>query len=140
MTAEANPKRVHIGDPITIKAAISGRWNFDRMDAPELSDERGWHNIRRHQISSRMTTSELAEPKTFELWFHLTGSTNVPPLAFSYFDPVKEKYVTLHSEAEPLIVEEMLRLPPQSLADFPVSINPARPWWTAKNAGYFASD
>src|SRR5437868_13070386 len=43
MTAEANPKRVQIGDPITIKAAISGRGNFDRMDAPELSDERGWH-------------------------------------------------------------------------------------------------
>src|SRR5437870_3907754 len=43
MTAEANPKRVQVGDPITIKAAISGRGNFDRMNAPELSDERGWH-------------------------------------------------------------------------------------------------
>ena len=31
--------------------------------------------------------------------------TNVPPLFFSYFDPVKEKYVTLPSEAMPLIVE-----------------------------------
>src|SRR5207253_1288976 len=33
MAAEANPKRVQIGDPITIKATISGRGNFDRMNA-----------------------------------------------------------------------------------------------------------
>ena len=31
--------------------------------------------------------------------------TSVPPLAFTYFDPAKEKYVTLQSEAVPLIVE-----------------------------------
>src|SRR5207237_3954633 len=43
MTAEANPKRVQVGDPITIKAAISGRGTFDRMNEPELSDEHGWH-------------------------------------------------------------------------------------------------
>src|SRR5207244_11392551 len=43
MTAEANPKRVQIGDAITIKAAISGRGNFDRLHAPELSAAVGWH-------------------------------------------------------------------------------------------------
>ena len=34
MTSEANPKRVQVGDPITIKAEIAGRGNFDRVDAP----------------------------------------------------------------------------------------------------------
>jgi hypothetical protein len=106
MTAEANPKRVQIGDPITIKAAISGRGNFDRMDAPELSDERGWHKYPPSSNFKQDDDVGISGTKTFELVVSPNEKlTNVPPLAFSYFDPVKEKYVTLHSEAVPLIVE-----------------------------------
>src|SRR5438270_9573615 len=106
MTAEANPKRVQIGDPITIKAAISGRGNFDRMNAPELSDERGWHKYPPSSNFKQDDDVGISGTKTFELVVSPNEKlTNVPPLAFSYFDPVKEKYVTLHSEAVPLIVE-----------------------------------
>src|SRR5438270_13734563 len=106
MTAEANPKRVQIGDPITIKAAISGRGNFDRMDAPELSDERGWHKYPPSSNFKQDDDVGISGTKTFELVVSPNEKlTNVPPLAFSYFDPVKEKYVTLQSEAVPLIVE-----------------------------------
>src|SRR5437588_1665199 len=106
MTAEANPKRVQIGDPITIKAAISGRGNFDRMNAPELSDERGWHKYPPSSNFKQDDDVGISGTKTFELVVSPNEKlTNVPPLAFGYFDPVKEKYVTLHSEAVPLIVE-----------------------------------
>src|SRR5881227_644729 len=106
MTAEANPKRVQIGDPITIKAAISGRGNFDRMNAPELSDERGWHKYPPSSNFKQDDDVGISGTKTFELVVSPNEKlTTVPPLAFSYFDPVKEKYVTLHSEAVPLIVE-----------------------------------
>ena len=106
MTAEANPKRVQIGDPITIKAAISGRGNFDRMNAPELSDERGWHKYPPSSNFKQDDDVGISGTKTFELVVSPNEKlTNVPPLAFSYFDPVKEKYVTLPSEAMPLIVE-----------------------------------
>ena len=106
MTAEANPKRVQIGDPITIKAAISGRGNFDRMNAPELSDERGWHKYPPSSNFKQDDDVGISGTKTFELVVSPNEKlTNVPPLAFSYFDPVKEKYVTLQSEAVPLIVE-----------------------------------
>jgi hypothetical protein len=106
MTAEANPKRVQIGDPITIKAAISGRGNFDRMNAPELSDERGWHKYPPSSNFKQDDDVGISGTKTFELVVSPNEKlTGVPPLAFSYFDPVKEKYVTLQSEAVPLIVE-----------------------------------
>jgi hypothetical protein len=106
MTAEANPKRVQIGDPITIKAAISGRGNFDRMNAPELSDERGWHKYPPSSNFKQDDDVGISGTKTFELVVSPNEKlTNVPPLAFSYFDPVKEKYVTLQSEAMPLMVE-----------------------------------
>jgi hypothetical protein len=113
MTAEANPKRVQIGDPITIKAAIAGRGNFDRMDAPELSDERGWHKYPPSSNFKQDDDVGISGTKTFELVVSPNEKlTSVPPLAFSYFDPVKEKYVTLHSEAVPLIVEGNAPTPP----------------------------
>jgi hypothetical protein len=106
MTAEANPKRVQIGDPITIKAAISGRGNFDRMNAPELSDERGWHKYPPSSNFKQDDDVGISGTKTFELVVSPNEKlTKIPPLAFGYFDPVKEKYVTLQSEAVPLIVE-----------------------------------
>src|SRR6266576_3094895 len=106
MTAEANPKRVQVGDPITIKAAIAGRGNFDRMNAPELSDERGWHKYPPSSNFKQDDDVGISGTKTFELVVSPNEKlTNVPPLAFSYFDPVKEKYVTLQGEAVPLIVE-----------------------------------
>ncbi|PYK59284.1 MAG: hypothetical protein DME43_09280 [Verrucomicrobia bacterium] len=106
MTAEANPKRVQVGDPITIKTAISGRGNFDRMNAPELSDERGWHKYPPSSNFKQDDDVGISGTKTFELVVSPNEKlTRVPSLAFSYFDPVKEKYVTLQSEAVPLIVE-----------------------------------
>jgi hypothetical protein len=125
MTAEANPKRVQIGDPITIKAAISGRGNFDRMDAPELSDERGWHKYPPSSNFKQDDDVGISGTKTFELVVSPNEKlTNVPPLAFSYFDPVKEKYVTLHSEAVPLIVEGNAPAAPAVAATTPATSTP----------------
>src|SRR5216110_1117450 len=113
MTAEANPKRVQIGDPITIKAAISGRGNFDRMNAPELSDERGWHKYPPSSNFKQDDDVGISGTKTFELVVSPNEKlTNVPPLAFSYLDPVKEKYVTLQSGAMPITVEGNAQLAP----------------------------
>jgi hypothetical protein len=43
MSVEGNPKRVKVGDPITLKMQISGTGNFDRVNAPTLVDPSGWH-------------------------------------------------------------------------------------------------
>jgi hypothetical protein len=67
MTAEANPKRVQVGDPITIKAAIAGRGNFDRMNAPELSDERGWHKYPPSSNFKQDDDVGISGTKSFEL-------------------------------------------------------------------------
>src|SRR6266513_2858277 len=106
MTAEANPKRVQVGDPITIKAAIAGRGNFDRMNAPELSDERGWHKYPPSSNFKQDDDVGISGTKTFELVVSPNEKlAAVPPLVFSYFDPAKERYITLQSEAVPITVE-----------------------------------
>jgi hypothetical protein len=95
-----------VGDPITVTSTISGRGNFDRMNGPALEDERGWH---KYPPSSKFKQDDdvgLSGEKTFEMVIAPNEKKPaVPPLVFAYFDPVKENYVTLRSNAVPIQVE-----------------------------------
>ena len=106
MTTDAKPKTVQVGDPITITSTISGRGNFDRVNAPVIEDERGWH---KYPPSSKFKQDDevgLSGTKTFEMVLSPNDKKQgLPLLAFSYFDPVKEQYVTLHSEPIPINVQ-----------------------------------
>ena len=106
MTTDAKPKTVQVGDPITVTNTISGRGNFDRVNAPVLEDERGWH---KYPPSSKFKQDDevgLSGTKTFEMVLSPNEKKQgLPLLAFSYFDPVKEQYVTVHSEPIPINVE-----------------------------------
>lgn len=106
MATDGNPKTVQVGDPITVTSTISGRGNFDRVNAPVLEDERGWH---KYPPSSKFKQDDevgLSGTKTFEMVLSPNEKRQgLPLLAFSYFDPVKEQYVTLHSEPIPINVQ-----------------------------------
>ncbi len=106
MTAQANPKSVQVGDPITVTATISGRGSFDRVNAPSIEDDRGWH---KYPSSSKFKQDDdvgISGAKTFETVLSPNEKKQaVPALAFSYFDPVKEQYVTLRSEPVPIQVQ-----------------------------------
>ena len=106
MTTEAKPKTVQVGDPITVTTTISGRGNFDRVNAPVVEDERGWH---KYPPSSKFKQDDevgISGTKTFEMVLSPNEKKQgLPMLAFSYFDPVKEQYVTLRNESIPINVQ-----------------------------------
>ena len=106
MTVDANPKSVQVGDPITVTSTISGRGNFDRVNAPALEDERGWH---KYPPSSKFKQDDdvgISGTKTFEMVLSPNEKKqSISPFVFSYFDPAKENYVTLRSEPIPIHVE-----------------------------------
>jgi hypothetical protein len=106
MATEAKPNSVQVGDPITVTATISGRGNFDRVNAPVVEDEQGWH---KYPPSSKFKQDDdvgISGTKTFETVISPNEKKqNVPVMAFSYFDPVKEQYVTLHSEPIAITVQ-----------------------------------
>ncbi|CAK8720669.1 MAG: Oxygen tolerance [Candidatus Electronema aureum] len=94
------------GDPITLKMKIGGSGNFDSVQAPELTDSKGWKLY-------PASASFIGQPrgkseKTFEQAIVPVGSnlTAVPPLHFSYFDPAAGDYVTLKSEPIPLQLQQ----------------------------------
>ncbi|HEY2625211.1 MAG TPA: BatD family protein, partial [Candidatus Udaeobacter sp.] len=106
MTTEAKPKSVQVGDPITVTSTISGRGNFDRVNAPALEDEHGWH---KYPPSSKFKQDDevgISGTKTFEMVLSPNEKKqSIPLLAFSYFDPVKERYMTLHSDPIAITVQ-----------------------------------
>src|SRR5881398_1167372 len=106
MTTDAKPKSVQVGDPITVTTTISGRGNFDRVNEPAVEDDRGWH---KYPPSSKFKQDDevgLSGTKTFEMVLSPNEKKQgLPLLAFSYFDPVKEQYVTLHSEPIAITVQ-----------------------------------
>jgi hypothetical protein len=115
MTTDAKPKTVQVGDPITVTTMISGRGNFDRVNAPVVEDEHGWH---KYPPSSKFKQDDevgISGTKTFEMVLSPNEKKQtLPVLAFSYFDPVKEQYVTLHSE--PISISVQGGAPTQNIA------------------------
>jgi hypothetical protein len=106
MATDAKPRTVQVGDPVTVTTTISGRGNFDRVNAPVVENESGWH---KYPPSSKFKQDDevgISGTKTFEMVFSPNEKKQtLPVLAFSYFDPVKQQYVTLHGEPIPLSVE-----------------------------------
>lgn len=103
MKVDVNPKKAAVGDPITVTATITGRGNFDRVAAPGLENDNGWHKYPPSDKFKQDDDVGISGAKTFEIVLSAKeNKQTLPPLVFSYFDPVKEKYVTLRSDAIPL--------------------------------------
>ena len=106
LTTEVKPKNAQVGDPLTVTATISGRGNFDRVIAPELENDRGWHT---YPPSSNFKADDdigISGAKSFEMVLTPNEPKKaVPPLIFSYFDPLKETYVTLKGDKLSVLVE-----------------------------------
>ena len=106
MITDAKPKSVQVGDPITVTTTIAGRGNFDRINAPLIEDDRGWH---KYPPSSKFKQDDevgISGTKTFEMVVSPNeNKQTLPVLAFSYFDPAKDQYLTLRSEPMAITVQ-----------------------------------
>lgn len=106
MTTDVKPKNTQVGDPLTVTARISGRGNFDRVTAPVLEDERGWHSYPPGSNFKPDDDIGISGTKSFEMVLTPNEPKKaVPSLLFSYFDPLKETYVTLKGDKLPVVVE-----------------------------------
>lgn len=103
---EARPEKVRAGDPVTINARVSGRGNFDRAGAPRVAAEDGWRSYPPSVNFEADDDVGISGTKTFDFAaIPEAGENRLPLLEWSYFDPVKEKYVTLKGGGAPIEVE-----------------------------------
>jgi hypothetical protein len=146
MSASADPASVKLGDPVTLKVAVSGRGNFDRVGAPLVADEKGWRSYPPTQEFKQDDDVGMSGSKTFS--FAMIPSEKksaLPAVEFTFFDPAQEKYVTLNGgriavavtgeEAAPPMVAQ-----PGSASTPPTATPAAQPAPAAADIHYIRTD
>ena len=112
MTTSVKPAMIEAGDPLTVTTQIMGQGNFDRVTAPQISDPDGW---RTYPPSGKFDADDdigISGVKTFQMAvIPQTKKTASPALEWSYFDPIKEQYVTLTEKGWPIKVEGEFQAP-----------------------------
>jgi len=111
----AGPKKVKVGDPVTLKMEINGTGNFNTVIIPKLENTEGFR-VYEPQIkteSGRKTFRQVLIPESDKVY-------QTPKAIFTYFDPEKKIYKTITQEPMPLQVEKVAESPAQVIGQAPV--------------------
>ncbi len=139
MQVSASPVDIEVGEPITLKVAISGQGNFARVDIPEFPDSSDWKT---YDPTSDFSAQEngYTGSKHFEraIVAKNRSLTEIPSLSFSYYDPKAKQYVTLTSKPIPVRVKQA-QSPPQQAQNLPMANGQAKPTPSATPAARYPS-
>lgn len=107
----ATPRKLRVGDPITLNMIVTGQGRLDLLQAPPLarmSELAGKFQVSDEQLAGvvegthkRFTHS--IRPLTDEV-------TEIPAIPFAYFDPDQGAFVTVYSQPIPIEVEAAERM------------------------------
>ena len=99
---------VQVGEPVDLNVTVRGNQGLDVLSLPRLDGE-GELPKDKFTVPADSPTGELAadgKSKTFRVPVEVIGqATEIPALAFAYFDPVKANYQIIHSEPIALSVK-----------------------------------
>lgn len=110
MDVSAKPKKVNVGDPITLTIRIAGKGNIKTLGEPTLTPERK-EDFKFYSTETNTSITDKEEGITGETVFNKViepqhdNITTTPRVSFSYFDPVMEKYQTITHEPISISVE-----------------------------------
>ena len=118
LSVSAGPTKVTVGDPVTVRVQIAGTGDFSALKLP---DQSGWNGFKLFPPTSKVDNTDplgVEGTKTFEeiVTPQNTDVRELPPLAFSFFNPEDGKYHTLTEPAVPLIVKAAGASPMPTLA------------------------
>lgn len=113
MEVNVDLRQTSVGSPLTVRAVVSGRGDFDRVGAPTLSNMAGWRSYPPSSDFQADDTLGISGTKTFQiLVIPDEVKSELPPLEFSYFDPATETFKTLRSDPIPITVAPGVAPPP----------------------------
>ena len=104
LSAEASVAKAMSGDPITLTIKITGQGNFDRVTTNGLVSSVAWKGYKPNSRFEPADTDGFAGTKVFEQTIVPTqsGSSVIPSMSFSYFDPEIRGYVTKTTSPIPI--------------------------------------
>jgi cytochrome c-type biogenesis protein CcmH/NrfG len=99
---------VQLGEPVELAITIKSDQRLDTLSLGKLDYDGGLPKDK-FTVPADPPTGELADDgktKTFKVTATVTGATTeIPAIAFAYFDPVKSTYQTIHSDPIALSVK-----------------------------------
>ncbi len=108
LEVSAEPTTMELGGPITRTMPVSGQGNFDRVTAPSFPEGSAWKT---YSPSSEFLpdSSNYQGRKQFEQAIVARdGRTQtIPSLIFTYFDPLKEKYISRSTKPIPISIKQV---------------------------------
>jgi len=99
MNSQINTTKTKTNEPISLKVDIAGSGNIQLLNVPELNLPSGFEKYepktneevsRGGIVSGKKSIEYLIVPRT-------AGEKEISPLEFTYFNPAKKAYVTLHT-------------------------------------------
>jgi len=102
ISAKLDSNTIPAGDNSHLTITIKGTGNIGQVTMPVVN----WpENTEHFESSDTQHTSQDAFPQSGDKIFDIPfigkqqGSAVIPPVSFSYFNPVAEKYITAHSDS-----------------------------------------
>jgi hypothetical protein len=137
LSAEASVTKAMTGDPITLKMKISGHGNFDRVTTNGLVSSAAWKGYKPNARFEPADRDGFAGTKVFEQVIVPTqsGSSEIPGVSFSYFDPETRTYVSKTTGPTPIEIA-----PGITTAAAPADTTPAAAPATDRSAGGLMPD
>jgi len=117
MAVEASPHVVKQDEPVNVKITIQGTGNIKTVKEPVMALPK---SFKKYDTQIKETPFPMQEPLQGEKVFETviipgeSGAYTLPPVEFSFFDPARRAYQTLHSE--PIALSVL----PKAQADAPV--------------------
>ncbi len=106
IAASIEPAQTKVNEPVTLKVTVSGQGNLSNLPDPTWSDLPGWRSFDRYSSTENHFDNRLfGGMKTFERLMVPTqsGDYSLPPISYSYFDPVENAYNTI--QTQPLLIQ-----------------------------------
>lgn len=105
---QAGPKKVKVGDPVTLKMEINGAGNFNTVIIPKLdnTDDFRVYEPQAKTEPNRKTFKQVLIPESDKVY-------QTPKVVFTYFDPDKKEYKSITQGPVPLEVEKITEAPAQ---------------------------
>ncbi len=119
MEANLDKQDVKTNDAVTLRLKITGQGNLKLLEPPAISFPSDVEKFD-PKISNNINTqgSRISGSRTFEYLLipRHSGDEKIAPFTFSYFDTVKEKFVSLHSPEFVIKVQRGSESEPTSVA------------------------
>ncbi len=105
--ASAAPLSVKVGEPITVTMKITGTGNINSLSPPKLDGLEGFKTYPPEVETKRgVAAGQIYGEKTYkQVVVPLEPDRDkIPPISFSFFDPARQKYITVKEKAIPVTV------------------------------------